>query len=467
MLSTLESLFLGRRDLFEGLAIAQTDYDFAIYPVIKLEFTRVVVRQVSDLEDYIINTANNYAKTHNIELEVTSYEQRFAELVIKLQQKYQQKVVLLVDEYDMPILSHLNKPTLGDIKEVINGFYSSVKSLDEYLKFVFIAGVSKFAKMSVFSGMNNLTDISMNKDYTDLCGITQQELTDYFTPKIDSLAEIEGLTSAQILTKIKHWYNGYRFHHNSKTIYNPYSLLGLFHSQEFKNFWFTTATPTFLIELIKSQQFDLGGLKSFEVDELFFAAIEPEQMTPEPVLLQTGYLTIVDYNDGWYRLDFPNYEVKYAFNRAIVAQYGQVPASDMRYLRSLAQALNQGELEKFFQTLQVFFTNIPNDIAVKHEKYYQSLFYALFTLLGFQLEAEVRTNQGRIDCVVHTDSTIYVIEFKLNDSCKAALKQIEDKQYAQKYLQNGKNITLVCVAFDQHTRNITDYIEKSLIPSVA
>lgn len=209
----------------------------------------------------------------------------------------------------------------------MNAFYSVVKSLDEHLKFVFITGVSKFAKVSVFSGMNNLTDISLDKRYATLCGITQQELEHCFAEPIDKLVALEAdkdseapLDKAAMLAKIKHWYNGYRFHHSAAGVYNPYSLLSLFDHQEFDNYWFATATPTFLIELIKNQAFDLTGMTCFEVDKEVFMATEPEQMTPLPMMLQTGYLTIADYQEGWYRLDFPNYEVKYAFNRAIVQQ---------------------------------------------------------------------------------------------------------------------------------------------------
>ncbi|MCJ8268983.1 MAG: ATP-binding protein, partial [Psychrosphaera sp.] len=442
------------------LAIADTDYDFATYPVIKLEFTRVVVKQDLDLENYIINAANTCAQDHGIELTLNSYEQRFAELVIKLHQKYQKKVVLLVDEYDKPILSHLNKPTLAAIKETINGFYASVKSLDEHLKFVFITGVSKFAKVSVFSGMNNLTDISMDNRYATLCGITQQELETHFEGQIKTLAGKFDQDKTTLLAKIKHWYNGYRFEEDAPSVYNPYSLLCLFDKQKFQNYWFATATPAFLVELIKTQQFDLSLIENFEVDDLFFAAIEPERMTPEPVLLQTGYLTIVDYNDGWYRLDFPNYEVKYAFNRAIVEEYGQTPAGDMRYLRNLSQALNAGDIADFIKTLKIFFANIPFNINLKDEKYYQSLFYAIFTLLGFQIEAEVHTNDGRIDCVLQTDTTIYVIEFKLNGSKEEALQQIENKHYHQKYQGGTKPIVLLGVEFDQKSRNIGQFVEK-------
>lgn len=462
LISTLEALFLGHKDLFEGLGIAQTDYDFAVYPVIKMEFTRVVVRQVEDLENYIINTANSYAKTHGLELELVSYEQRFAELVIKLQQKYQQKVVLLIDEYDKPILSHLNKPTLASIKEAINGFYGSVKALDEHLAFAFITGVTKFAKVSVFSGMNNLKDITMDNRYATLCGVTQEEVQNQFDSEIDVLSNKFGLTTSALLAKIKYWYNGYRFEEDAASVYNPFSLLSLFDTQKFLNFWFASATPTFLIELIKTKQFDLSIVNHFEVDDMFFAAIEPEQMTPEPMLLQTGYLTIVDYADGWYRLDFPNYEVKYAFNRAIVEEYGKTPAGDMRYLRNLSQALNAGEIVLFFKTLKIFFANIPFDINLKHEKYYQSLFYAIFTLMGYQLDAEVRTNDGRIDCVVQTIDTIYIIEFKLNGTKEEALQQIIDKDYAQKYQGDDKKIVLLGVEFNQKSRNIGEFLRGSV-----
>jgi hypothetical protein len=462
LISTLESLFLGDKGLFEGLLISKTNYDFAVHPVVKLEFAKDEYATADNLRSYIDKAISNIAANYQVDLEEGTYNQRFDELVVRLHQKTGQKVVLLIDEYDKPILNNLNKSVMPEIKQVMNAFYSVAKSLDEHLKFVFITGVSKFAKVSVFSGMNNLTDISLDKRYATLCGVTQQELESNFDHEIDELAKSEVLDRAAMLAKIKHWYNGYLFHPKAMGVYNPYSVLCLFSKLEFTNYWFTTATPTFLIELIKSQQFNLADLNNFEVDELFFAATEPEQMSPEPVLLQTGYLTIVDYDDGWYRLDFPNYEVRYAFNRAIVQDYGKTSAGDLRYIRNLGQALNKGEVDSFFKTLKIFFANIPYDITLKQEKYYQSLFYALFTLLGFQVAAEVRTNDGRIDCVLEADSHIYIIEFKLHESKEQALQQIISKQYAQKFQGGDKKIVLLGVEFDQDTRNIGGYIEKRL-----
>ena len=460
LVSTFEALFSGQKELFEGLAIADTDYDFAEYPVILVEFSKVRVTKASDIENYIINCTNKHAKHYGIELEVNSYEQRFDELVTKLQERTGRKVVLLIDEYDKPILDNLLNDTLSQIKGVINGFYTVIKSLDKYLRFIFITGVTKFAKVSVFSGMNNLTDISMDRRYASLCGITQQEMEANFKQAIDQLVSREALDKPLLLAKIKHWYNGYYFEEEAVSVYNPYSLLSLFSQQKFKHFWFSTATPTFLIELIKAQKFDLTNMNDFELDDSAFMSMEPEQITPLPVLLQTGYLTITGYEDDLYSLDFPNYEVKYAFHRAIIEQFGHTEIGvNTKHINSLNRALNNGDIATFINTLQIFFANIPNNITLKDEKYYQSLFYAVLVLLGYKIEAEVNTNIGRIDCVLQTDNTIYIIEFKLNDTKEAALQQILDKQYAQKYQNCGKEIVLLGVEFDQKTRNIGEYIQ--------
>ena len=418
LVSTVEALFLGRKDLFEGLAIANTDYDFVEYPVIKLEFSSVDVNEADDLKQYIINTTNYYAALYDLELVIDAYEQRFAELVKKCHVKTGRKVALLVDEYDKPILDNLNKTALPAIKSVVNAFYSVVKSLDEYLKFVFITGVSKFAKVSVFSGMNSLRDISMNRQYATLCGITQQELEDNLTTEIAELANLDALSQSQMLDKIKHWYNGYHFHHRAASVYNPFSLLSLFLDQEFLNYWYTTGTPTFLLDLLQNQQYDLKDLTQCKMGESAFVETDPENINISSVFVQTGYLTIKSFDSPLYTLDFPNYEVKESFFDSIVDRYSCIKSgTGQTYIVGLIDHLNAGQLDKFFETLSCFFANIPYDLNVNLEKYYQSLFYAIFTLIGLNIEAEVHTNQGRIDCVVQTDDKIYVIEFKLNDTC--------------------------------------------------
>jgi hypothetical protein len=459
LISTLEALFSGQKALFDGLAIAATDYDFASYPVIKLEFSQDEFLTADSLRDYICSSLSDVAEHYDIELTKQIYSQRFGELVKKLHQKSGQKVVLLIDEYDKPILNNFNKPVLEQIKQVMSAFYSAIKPLDEHLKFVFITGVSKFSKISVFSAMNSLTDISMDRQYATLCGVTQQELENLFAEAIDQLNAFEQLTQPAILAKIKHWYNGYRFHYRGVSVYNPYSLLSLFKQQEFKNHWFTTGTPTFLLNLLQSKQYDLKKLTEFEIGEEAFEACEPEDMSVQSVFVQTGYLTIKAYNDRLYTLDFPNYEVKKSFYDSVATRYSHLDKGEGRtYTNRLIQYLTTGDLDDFFITLREFFANIPYNLNINREKYYQSLFYAIFTLIGLNIEAEVTTNIGRIDCVLQTEQTIYIIEFKLNDTKEAALKQIQDKQYAQKYQSSRKKIVLLGVEFDQNSRNIGEFV---------
>jgi hypothetical protein len=463
LLSTLEAVFCGQKNLFDNLAINDTDYDFAIHPVIRLDFTKCECATTDDFRGYINSTVNRIAKNNHIELFEDSFNLRFDELVVKLKVTTGQEVVLLVDEYDKPLLNNLNKPVLPDVKQVMNVFYSMVKSLDEHLRFVFITGVSKFAKVSVFSGMNNLTDISMTTNYATLCGITQQELEYSFNTPIDTLATLEQVNRKQLLAKVKYWYNGYQFHHRTVGVYNPYSVLALFTHKEFKNYWFTTATPTFLLELLKEKQYDIKNLSQFELGESGFEVCEPENMEVQSLFVQTGYLTIKSYNAPLYTVDFPNYEVKKSFFDSVVGYYSHLNTGPGEtYVYRLQQHLKAGNIDEFFETLEVFFANIPFDITLKHEKYYQSLCYAIFSLIGLNIEAEVSTNKGRIDCVLQTDNVIYVIEFKLNDTKEAAMQQIIDKQYSQKYLHSGKKVILLGVEFDKKTRNIGGFISKNL-----
>ena len=371
-------------------------------------------------------------------------------------------MVLLIDEYDKPILNNFNKPALSEIRQVMNAFYAVIKPLDEHLRFVFITGVSKFAKVSIFSGMNSLTDISMDRQYATLCGVTQQELESYFAASIEQLKAVEQLDRPALLDKIKIWYNGYYFEEDAPSVYNPYSLLSLFTKQKFKNYWFATGTPTFLLNLLQSKQYELKKLTEFEIGEEAFEASEPEEMSVQSVFVQTGYLTIKRYNDPLYTLDFPNYEVKKSFYDSVATRYGYLDKGEGRtYISRLVQFLVAGDLDKFFNTLREFFANIPYDLHIDLEKYYHSLFYAIFSLIGLDIEAEVHTNIGRIDCVLHTEQTLYIIEFKLNDTCDAALKQIHDKKYAEKYQSCGKNIVLLGVEFDKVSRNIGAFVQES------
>ena len=461
LISTLESVFLGQQALFDGLAIAASDYDFATYPVIKLEFAKDEFATADNLRECIYYAVDRIANDNGIELTTNTYNQRFEELVIKLHKQTGSKVVLLIDEYDKPILNNLNTSVLSEIKKVISAFFAVAKSVDEHLKFVFITGVSKFAKVSVFSGMNTLTDISMNKRFAAICGVTSKELEANFTGAINELAISEQLDRPKLLAKIKHWYNGYKFHQQSSGVYNPYSLLRLFFELEFKNYWYTTATPAFLLDLLQQRQYDLSDLTEHEVAVEAFDATEPEHIDVQSVFLQTGYLTIKEYHAPFFQLGFPNYEVESSFYSSVAARYGGIGLGQgSSFAMKLVQSLNKQDFSQFFETLSVFFANIPNNITIDNEKYYQSLFFAVIKLLGLNADVEVNTNIGRMDCVIETKDMVCIIEFKLDGTKEQALAQIIDKNYAQKYQLSEKDVVLIGVEFDKVGRNIAGWLSE-------
>jgi len=463
LVSTLEALFRGKKALFENLSISSTGYAFDEHPVIKLEFTRAKILNATTFEAFISEQVITLAEQHQIALTTEHFERQFDQLVTGLHRQTGKKVVLLVDEYDKPLLNTLETDQLADVKTSMNAFYGVVKALDEHLRFVFITGVSKFSKVSVFSGMNNLEDISMRKEYSALCGYTQEELDSYFKEALTTLATTEQKNPATIRNKVKQWYNGYRFHRSGVTVYNPHSILSLCKNQEFDNFWFQSATPTFLIERLKARQYLLSELDNLYISPEGLNASEPEYTSIQSLFVQTGYLTISSWTGTLYQLDFPNQEVRDSFYKSIVEQYAYVEKGiGPIYIEQLVKAFNDKELEHVFATLKLFFANIPYDITIDQEKYYQSIFFATFKLLGFLIEAEVRTNKGRIDCVVQTESFIYVLEFKLHGTEDEALQQIKDKGYAQKYQGSGKKIILLGVAFDQQERNLGAWVEERL-----
>jgi len=461
LVSTLDALFRGKKTLFDGLAISHTDYAFDEHPVIKLEFTKAKILDATSFEAFISEQVTTLASEHQISLTSERFERQFDQLVSGLHRQTGKTVVLLIDEYDKPLLNTLETDQLTDVKVSMNAFYGMVKAMDEHLRFVFITGVSKFSKVSVFSGMNNLTDISTEQRYATLCGYTQQELEQNFNAVIENYAADMNLSPEALKLRIQQWYNGYCFHFKGSKVYNPYSILSFFRNGEFNNYWFQTATPTFLINRLKASEYDLSKIDTLHVGEGVFDAVEPENMGITPMLLQTGYLTIKHFNAPLYQLGFPNMEVELSFYNSLLADYSRVDVGTAQgYVVELRDALKNQQLKKWFASLKQFFAGIPYTITLKQEKYYQSLFFAVCRLLGEDIEAEVHTNQGRIDCVLQTQSHIYIVEFKLNGTKEEALQQIKDKHYAQKYQGLGKQIILLGVEFDQQTRNIGGWLEE-------
>ena len=460
-LSTFEEIFLGNRNLFEGLAIHDAPFEWKPHPVIRIDLGDKQAASAEDLKTILSLTVKEIADRQGVSLETPFPHTQFRELVMALAER--ERVVILIDEYDKPILGNIeDTEEVTKIRDVLKAFYSVIKSADRYLRFAFLTGVSKFSRVSVFSDLNNLTDLTMDARYSTLCGYTQEELEANFGEYVERLADTHGCSVPEVLDRVREWYNGYRFSKAEVAVYNPVSVGRLFDTTEFSNYWFETGTPSFLINLLKKHHYDLRGLQDKTLTEIAFSSYEVDRIDVLPLLFQTGYLTITDARRRGprtsYRLGFPNREVEEAFSTWLAAAYSEIDRGEAEgALFDVIDGLNAGDLGTCFQRLRVFFAAIPNTIQLRHEKYYQTIFFTIFTLIGEEIEAEVSTNVGRIDAVAKTDSHIYVFEFKLTGTAEEALEQIREKRYFEKYLDDGREVVLVGAAFDPTTRNIEEW----------
>ena len=463
LISTLEAIFQGRQELFKDLWIGKSDYQWPEHPVIKIDFSALTNTNAHTLEQAIKERLQEIYDYYHIPMVGTDdLKHMFRQLITQLSTKLSRQVVLLIDEYDKPIIDHITDlETAEGNRAVLKQFYSVIKPSDEYLQLVFITGISKFSQVSIFSDLNSLQDISLSTKYASLLGITQEELETNFQPYLKNLAARQELSEAAAWKQVKHWYNGFNFTSANITVYNPFSTLLLFEQLEFRSYWFATATPSFLIKLIRKRNYNIAGLETTSFHELALASFDIENLKIPVLLLQTGYLTIASYDKQTqlYKLRYPNYEVKQAFLSQLSESYAKVDSSiTPGYLYQLKANLISGDLENFFETLRIFFADIPYHIQLNNEKYYQSIFYLVFTLLGLHIQVEVMTNRGRIDVVITLKKTIYLFEFKLRENAEQALQQIKTKGYYEKYLRQGKALRLVGVGFDQESRNIGDFL---------
>jgi len=455
LISTLKAIFQGRRELFDGLFIASTDYDWKPYPVIHLDMGSAAAQTPEELSGKLIYALDRNASALGVSLQQANCADRFLELVNTLTGR-DGRVVILVDEYDKPLLGHLGQPSAKPIQNVLKQFYSVIKTTEDSQRFALITGVSKFTKVSIFSDLNNLTDLTMDARTATLLGYTQTELEANFPDYIDRLAGAIGKTRPETLDELRIWYNGYRFEENALTVYNPVSVMKCFDTQKFKNYWFETGTPTFLVDLLRESPVDLGDL---EAPDAAFSTYDPSDLFPLPLLVQTGYLTIKSaIREGrgtFFQLGFPNFEIEESFSFWLVHGFSRLPPDDMSSaLRRLTAALRENRIADMLEILAIFFAKVPNTITIENEKYYQTIFFTVFTLIGVSIETEVSTNIGRIDAVVKTVGHITIFEFKLNGTADAAMAQIREKRYAEPYLDDGRPITLVGVEFSGQARNL-------------
>jgi hypothetical protein len=466
LMSTLDAIFQAKKHLFEGLWIEKSDYVWKKYPVIYLDMSTIPNGSSALLIDYLTQRLVKIAEEYGVSLNPKLEPSTALQVLIESLAKNNSNVVVLVDEYDKPLLDQINNVEVAlQHRDTLKQFYGILKSQDQNLRFVMLTGVSKFSKVSVFSGLNNPNDISLASNYAALLGYTQQELEHYFEPWIEPLARKEDLSKPVLLAKIKHWYNGYRFSDANVKVYNPFSTLLLFDHQKFTTHWFATGTPTFLINLIDERKFDVTVLERLEVQESTFTVYEVDQLEILPLLYQTGYLTIQDYDNEYrsYTLGYPNFEVEQAFVNSLLARFTQVEKSEQDvYLFRLVKLLKRIEFEEFFSTLNQYLTQIPYELHMKKELYYQNIFYLLLTLVGLTMDAEVHTNRGRIDAVIELKDRVYIFEFKLDKTAQAALDQIKQRGYAEKYIHMKKTLYLLGVNFSTEKRNIESWLLETM-----
>ncbi|MCL1942848.1 MAG: ATP-binding protein [Candidatus Azobacteroides sp.] len=460
-LSTLKAYFLGKKELFDGLAISGLEKKWVKYPVIYIDFNKAVYTDVKTLHVVLDNILQKYEAEWQITNIAERLSVRFDNLIQEMYNKTGCKAVVLVDEYDKPLLGTMDNLEVNDeIRTVLKGFYGVLKSSDAFLRFVFLTGVTKFSKVSVFSDLNQLQDISMKKQYAGICGITQTELIKNFRPEITALAEKQKLTYEETLAELKKHYDGYHFAKESDDIYNPFSVLNTFSDSDFNNYWFETGTPTFLIKMLKDIDFNLKSLENdVQIPADLITDYQAGSGNPVPLLYQSGYLTVKKYDKEFneYTLGFPNNEVKYGFIKRLIPAYmsGREMSGDFS-TGNFIRDLRAGNTDGFMTRLQSFFSSIPYELNNKEEKHYQTVFYLLFKLMGQFVQTEVSSAVGRADAVVVVDDAVYIFEFKLtgNATAEEALKQIDERKYAAGYAVGGKKIVKVGAEFNAEERTL-------------
>ncbi len=455
LISVIEEYFRGNKELFKGLAIYNNP-DWETHPVIRLDFSNMSTETESLFKSTFLSRLESIANDYGLEISAYNEAEYFSLLIRSLSKKFKKRVVVLIDEYDKPITDHLENVAIAEsLRDFLKSIFVRFKGNDEHIRFVFITGVSKFAKVSLFSGMNQITDISMYEKYSTLLGYTEEELRHYFSEFIDYLSEKRGVTVKELLSEIKHWYNGYSWDAENR-LYNPFSILNLFQSMRFDNYWFSTGTPAHLVKVMKGINFDVNALQNAEANILTFDSSSLDKIDPVNLLFQTGYLTISEkrnlYHIEEYLLNFPNFEVETSFYSYLLGAISQSQAYEaLSTAIKLKNALETGNEKLFEMTLNSLFAQIPANLYIDEERFFHSLFIMIMYLTGIQIESEVNTNIGRIDGVIEFSDKIYIVEFKYNKLPEEGLKQILSKRYYEKYLQKSKQIILLGVGFTRQS----------------
>ena len=466
LLNTLEAFFLNRRELFKGLALDTLQPDpWEESPILRLDLTGTVYNSKDRLENMLHATINRWEDEYCLERSEGEVSMRFYDLILRLAENTGKKVVVLVDEYDAPLTENIDRKELQEqFREQLRGFYSVLKKADDYLRFCMLTGVTRYGKVSVFSGLNNLNDITFKDAYAGVCGITEEELHRYYEVGVGEFAKKEGITVPEAFERLKFHYDGYHFSECLLDVYNPFSINHALADLAIKDYWCASGAPTVFIKQLKEMDFELDKLTRSEVSEERLSNLSMFSYDPVPLFFQTGYLTLKTYekDDDLYTIGYPNREVERGLLRNLLQVYK--PHDDMSTditIKRLRNCLRQGEPEKFVELLRTFFAGIPSDLhryVGKYENYYHSLIYALLTLVGLDTRAEYGTSHGFIDLLIKMDEYIYIIELKINGTAQDAMQQIERKEYTLPFAKDSRRLYRIGIGFSKSTHNIDSYI---------
>lgn len=456
LLSTMRSLYEGRKDLFGRLWIADKwDWE-RVHPVIHIQFSKSDYQGLG-LEQAIVNEIKYNATRLGVALEYSTVKSAFSELIQKASQL--DKVVVLVDEYDKPIIDYLDElPQATENRKILKSFYSVLKDSDPFLELVFITGVSRFAKTSIFSDLNNLQNLTLDETAVDLLGITYQEVEQYFTERLHFLAQKKKTTYDDLHEQMRYWYNGYSWDGSLK-VYNPFSLLCFMKAGQFQNYWFETGTPTFLINLMVSRK--VFQIENLRVPDTTLNSYDIEYIQTPTLLFQTGYLTIIrTYPMGVYELTYPNKEVKMSLEEHLLNKYTNDTSGKGRvHALQIAEYFKTGEIEQVIKTINGVFATIPYQLWQKdNETFYHALIHLTFSLVGVFIQSEINSSNGRLDAMIEADDSIYIIEFKLDKSAEEAIQQIHDKQYFATYANSDKKKIGIGVNFSKAKKEVSEYL---------
>lgn len=461
LVSTMEAYFSGKKELFEGLAISKLEKDWNQYLVLRFDFTGQFYTTPDALEDTLNTQLEALEKRFEINETSGSSASRFRVLIDRAYESTGKPVVILIDEYDKPVVDNIADEALSDIfRKQLQGFYSVMKAKDKYIKFGFLTGVTKIGKLSVFSGLNNLKDISLDARYTNICGISEKELKKYFKDSVRDLAEANDISTKKCYSLLAQMYDGYHFRQNSAGIYNPFSVLSTFDSGEFDNYWFETATPSFLVRFLQQGNYKLDDINRDKVPVSMLKGVNAERPNAITLLYQTGYLTIKDYDPQFrrYGLGYPNKEVEDSFVESLSEFYTPIEKSPGELSADkFVEDIRSGNVEMLMRRFSAFFADMDYRIQGKAELYFQNTMYVMLKLMGQQVQVERHTSNGRIDVLIQTDKYVYIIELKRDKNPDDALDQIDEKGYDWPFLADGRKVFKIGANFSTKNRRLENW----------